>query len=70
MNHIQDLDTSRDIYSISISHIIARPGWISENEKAMWHWLDDTPGDGYSLGGRTVYFYAEQDASMFALRWS
>jgi hypothetical protein len=70
MTHIEDLDANRDFYSISIAHLIKQAGFITENEQDMWRWLRDTPGGEYSLGGRTIYFYEEKDASMFALRWS
>lgn len=43
--------------------------WHKNNQKEICQWLDCQDGDGYSLGGFGVYFYSEQDAVFFSLRW-
>jgi hypothetical protein len=65
MKWLRDLDTSREIYAISIAYIPKL-----KDREPMWAWLDEADGGEYSLGGNTVYFYNEFDASHFALRWA
>jgi hypothetical protein len=65
MKLINNLDTSRDYYTVSVAHI---PKY--EDREPMWVWLYEAEGGEYSVGGNTVYFYNEFDASHFALRWA
>jgi hypothetical protein len=43
---------------------------ITKEEVDIRKWLDETPGGEYSLGGTGIYFYRQEDASFFTLRWT
>lgn len=70
MRFIAVLDESKKSYLVTGNFDHSTTPEISE-------WLDDTPGQGYSIAYSTVnygkigyFFYNEQDAILFTLRWS
>ena len=63
MKLIEILDTTKTTFYIE---------YPFRGEKApqdVYAWLDKTDGAGFSFGDNGIYFYKEQDATMFALRW-
>lgn len=71
MRFIAELDESKKTYLVTgdFSADYIRNSEITE-------WLDDTPGQGYSIAYSTVtygkigyFFYNEKDAMLFTLKW-
>lgn len=62
MKHIELLDMERPTFYVSFPYDRKAP-------LGAYDWLSQTQGHGFSFGGSGVYFYNEQDAIMFALRW-
>jgi hypothetical protein len=70
MEYVPNLDTTQKTYFISAHVASFWSNEITEEEVEMRKWLTDSPGGKYSLGGHGIYFYREEDAVYFALRWA
>lgn len=66
MRNVVELSMTKDHFFVPISHQKMAPDEL----QGIHEWLDKTPGEGYTLGGWGIYFYNEQDAVWFKLRWA
>lgn len=66
MKHIEILDMERTTFYVSFPMVDRK---VPHRLGAL-DWLAHSEGHGFSFGGNGIYFYNEQDAVMFALKWS